>query len=68
MHMNKPFYLHGSTGLQMIGANGSGRATLDARMVRDDDVGKEVVTTDGMAVVIMAVYVPDVGTLVREAL
>jgi len=66
--MNKPFYLHGSTGLMMGGTNGSGRATLDARMARDDDVGKEVVTTDGMDVVLLAAYVPDVGTLVREAL
>jgi len=66
--MNKPFYLHGSTGLKMIGANRYHNEALYARSVHYDDIGCEASTTDGMVVVIVAAYVPDVGTLVREVL
>jgi len=66
--MNKPFYLHGSTVLKMIGANCCHREALYARSVHCDYVGVAASTTDGMVVVIVAAYVPDVGTLVREVL
>jgi hypothetical protein len=66
--MNPPFYLHGSTGLRLVGAHHCHTEALYARTVHRDDVGKEATTTEGMAVVLLAAYVPDVGTLVREVL